>query len=88
MLQSHPCCILMLFLALVMPIVAHAQGEPADERARATEAKMTDDERFSLIISLFGAVPALGVPRDKRIPPDVPPSTAFAVIGMCQLPCC
>jgi len=32
---------------------------------------MTDDERFSLIISLIGAVPLIGLPRDKRIPEDV-----------------
>ena len=31
---------------------------------------MTDDERFSLIISLLGPVPSI-VPRDPRIPEDV-----------------
>src|SRR5262250_1761047 len=39
-----------------------------DDRARETEQRMTDDERFSLIISLIGAVPSIGVPRDRRIP--------------------
>ncbi|HEY0875635.1 MAG TPA: hypothetical protein VGD94_19315, partial [Vicinamibacterales bacterium] len=31
-------------------------GDPGspDERARATEARMTDDERFSLLISILG----------------------------------
>jgi hypothetical protein len=29
---------------------------------------MIDDERFALIVSLTGAVPMIGVPRDKRIP--------------------
>src|SRR5262245_40639870 len=43
----------------------------ADERARATEEQMTDDERFALIVSLMGAVPSIGVPRDQRIPADV-----------------
>jgi hypothetical protein len=33
---------------------ADPEGAKADERAKATEAKMTDDERFSLIISVFG----------------------------------
>jgi beta-glucosidase len=47
---------------------ARAQEASPDERARETEQKMTDDERFSLIISLVGAVPSIGVPRDKRIP--------------------
>src|SRR5262245_45359992 len=39
----------------------------ADARAKETEQKMTDDERFTLVISLLGPVPSLGVPRDKRI---------------------
>jgi hypothetical protein len=34
-----------------------------DERARETEQRMTDDERFSLIVSLTGAVPFIRVPR-------------------------
>src|SRR5262245_59979703 len=62
------------------PLTAFAQTTPTqsgstelapDERARETEQKMTDDERFSLIISLMGAVPSIGMPRDKRIPVDV-----------------
>jgi hypothetical protein len=52
---------------------AAAPFKPADDatidaRARETEAKMTDDERFALLVSLIGAVPSIGVPRDKRIP--------------------
>src|SRR5215472_12063378 len=54
---------------IVMP--ANAQEASPDERAREVEQKMTDDERFSLIISLIGAVPTIGMPRDKRIPEDV-----------------
>ena len=34
-----------------------ASAGDADARARETEQQMTDDERFSLIISLIGAVP-------------------------------
>jgi beta-glucosidase len=44
-------------------------GSAPDERARATEAQMTDDKRFSLIVSLLG--PASIVPRDPRIPAEV-----------------
>jgi beta-glucosidase len=48
-----------------------------DERARETEQKMTDDERFSLIISLIGAVPSIGVTRDKRIPEGTAMSAGY-----------
>jgi len=48
-----------------------------DERARETEHKMTDDERFSLIVSLIGAVPSVGVPRDRRIPEGVNMSAGY-----------
>ena len=37
---------LLLLLTQVAPTVALAQELPADERARETEQKMTDDERF------------------------------------------
>lgn len=50
--------------------------ESADGRAYETEQKMTDDERFSLIISLIGPVPSIGVPRDQRIPDDVKNTSA------------
>src|SRR5262245_63716789 len=50
---------------------AEASADQAEARARETEQQMTDDERFSLIVSLIGAVPSLGVPRDKRIPENV-----------------
>src|SRR5215831_15293094 len=56
--KIHPFFILMLLLTLVTPTVAPAQGQSPDERARATEQQMTDDERFSLIISLVGGVPS------------------------------
>jgi beta-glucosidase len=41
------------------------------------EQKMTDDERFSLIVSVMGAVPSIGVPRDKRIPEGVNMSAGY-----------
>lgn len=42
----------------------------ADERARTTEQQMTDDERFSLIISALGQVPGSSAAqtRDPLIP--------------------
>jgi beta-glucosidase len=46
---------------------AVAQETEFDKRARQTEQQMTDDERFSMLISVMGRnfdVPA----RDKRIP--------------------
>jgi len=57
----------------------------ADARARAIEAEMTDDERFSLIISLLGAVPSIGVPRDERIPEDVANMSAGYTPGVSRL---
>ncbi|WP_035663817.1 beta-glucosidase [Bradyrhizobium sp. Ec3.3] len=56
-----------------------------DERARETEQKMTDDERFSLIISLVGAVPSIGVPRDRRIPEAVMNMSAGYTPGVPRL---
>jgi beta-glucosidase len=32
-------------------------GSSADVRAREVEEQLTDDERFSLVISIFGHVP-------------------------------
>jgi beta-glucosidase len=56
-----------------------------DERAREIEQQMTDDERFSLIVSLIGAVPSIGVPRDKRIPADVKNMSAGYTAGVPRL---
>jgi beta-glucosidase len=63
----------------VTEVGAAAQGgidTEADVRAREVEAQMTDDERFSLLISLMGANELLPV-RDDRIPPDVPMSAGY-----------
>jgi len=35
--------------------------QASDDRARTTEQQISDDERFSLIVSLIGAVPSIGV---------------------------
>jgi len=48
----------------------------ADVRAREVEAQMTDDERFSLLVSVMGANEMLPV-RDERIPADVPMSAGY-----------
>src|SRR5262245_30697534 len=46
---------------------------------------MTDDERFSLVVSLIGSVPSVGVPRDKRIPEDVKNMSAGYTPGIPRL---
>src|SRR5262245_48997972 len=71
MAQSNPFFILILLLTLVTPTIAPAQGESADERARQTEAQMTDDERFGMIYSLMKIVFTTGKP-DPRVPAEVP----------------
>jgi beta-glucosidase len=48
----------------------------AEERARATEAQMTDDERFSLLVSVMGTNLTIRE-RDERIPEDVPMSAGY-----------
>src|SRR5215467_2741641 len=55
-----------------------------DDRARETEHRMTDDERFSLIISLLGPVSAT-VHRDPRIPSDVKNMSAGYTPGIPRL---
>src|SRR5262245_9891611 len=62
-----------------------ATADDADARAREIEQQMTDDERFSLIVSLIGAVPSIGVPRDKRIPEDVNNMSAGYTPGIPRL---
>jgi len=48
----------------------------ADERARAVEEQMTDDERFSLLVSVMGVNDVVTV-RDDRIPEGVPMSAGY-----------
>jgi beta-glucosidase len=67
-------------LLLVAPIHflaadAIAQESPADARARMTEQKMTDEERFSLLYSLMPM--GLDGVRDNRVPADVIPSAGY-----------
>lgn len=47
-----------------------------DARAREVEARMTDDERFALLVSVMGAGDMWPV-RDERIPADAPMSAGY-----------
>jgi len=51
--------------------------DQSDARARAIEQQMTDEERFSLIISLSGATGLLGGVRDRRYPEDTPLTAGY-----------
>jgi beta-glucosidase len=64
---------------ITMAATAGARGSDPDERARATEEQLTDDERFSLIIAVFGAVNVEGFSpdRDERIPEGTPMSAGY-----------
>ncbi len=50
--------------------------ESPDERAKKTELEMTDDERFSLVVSVMGANFVAPV-RDPRLPPGMPMSAGY-----------
>jgi len=59
---------------------------PAEARAIETEHKMTDDERFSLLISIMGFIPgSVTGPRDPRIPEDVKNMSAGYTPGIPRL---
>lgn len=51
-----------------------ATPDDADRRAREVEEQLTDDERFSLLISLLGAIPDSAV--GGRDPGPLPSSSA------------
>src|SRR5215471_1941986 len=55
----------------------------ADARARDTEQQMTDEERFSLLVSVMGVNDVVTV-RDERIPEGVPMSAGY-VPGVTRL---
>jgi beta-glucosidase len=56
-------------------VSASAQAD-ADRRAFETERQMTDDERFSLLVSVMGTNDVIAQ-RDRRIPADVPMSAGY-----------
>lgn len=51
-------------------------ADDPDARAREVEARLTDDERFSLLVGVMGAGDLWPV-RDERIPPGVPMSAGY-----------
>src|SRR5262245_55057363 len=64
----------MVAVSAAMTSVVHASGlapQAAQEKARATEAQMTDDERFGLLRNLM-VVNFKSRQRDDRVPKDVP----------------
>jgi beta-glucosidase len=56
---------------------AVAQEAPADVRAREVEQQMTDEERFSLLVSVCGENLVIPTPRDERIPEGTPMSSGY-----------
>ncbi len=73
--------------AALAPVAALAQMAPDAAQAKAAEVErqMTDDERFSMLISLFGPVADIGMPRDPRIPADVINTSAGYTPGVARL---
>jgi beta-glucosidase len=65
--------------------MTHTASSEFDRRAAEVEGQMTDDERFSLLVSLIGAVPALGIVRDPRIPEEVTNMSAGYTPGIPRL---
>lgn len=68
------------------PLVKTTLSDAADERAHELEQQMTDDERFSLVISLMGYIPGSAVgPRDPRLPEILPNMSAGYTPGIARL---
>src|SRR5262247_2370012 len=71
---------------LTMVLAGVTQAQTPDDRARRTEAQMTDDERFSLIISLIGSPPGSGTfPPDPRVPKSLKNLSAGYTPGIPRL---
>lgn len=66
-----------LSLPHVAPTITLAQGQASDARAIKTEQQMTDDERFSLLISVMGTTGSITTVRDQRIPEGLPMSAGY-----------
>ncbi len=69
--------------SLVLACSVSAQTPSPDQRAFDTEQKMTDDERFAMLVSLMGVNGVVQV-RDPRIPAGVPMSAGY-VAGVPRL---
>src|SRR5262249_31955106 len=74
MRQLKPLALLVGFLV----VFAVRAEESPDARARATEAKMTDDERFDMIYSVLGAATIIGMKPDPRLPEGIAMSAGYA----------
>jgi beta-glucosidase len=55
---------------------AELQESAVDVRAREVEQQMTDDERFSLLVSVAGSS-TVAPAKDKRFPNDVTMCTSY-----------
>jgi beta-glucosidase len=65
-----------LFLGIPFLAAGAAAQESPDARARRVEQQMTDEERFSLLVSAMGVSPFLPL-RDERIPPGTAMSAGY-----------
>jgi beta-glucosidase len=62
---------------MTMAATGGARGSDPDERARATEEQLTDDERFLLIVGVFGQLEGMNPVRDERIPEGTTMSAGY-----------
>jgi hypothetical protein len=60
---------------------SRAQDSPADVRAREVEMRMTDDERFSLVVSVMGENPVIPLTRE-RISEGTPMSAGYDLMSV------
>jgi beta-glucosidase len=77
MLSPRHSSALVLLVTYFAPTVALAQKLSPDERARITEQKMTDEERFPLLISMLGYVHGGTFPPDPGIPKGTKMSAGY-----------
>lgn len=70
------CSALLLLPAYPLRAGAIAPEAAAAARAKATEEQMTDEERFSMVMSLMPM--GFDGTRDPRVPPDAKPSAGYA----------
>ena len=59
--------VLIITFLVAIGLIGHGHAASPDARAAATEQQMTDDERFSLLISILGTVPGGAMPPDPRV---------------------
>src|SRR5262245_16922183 len=76
---------LALTYLLTVGLAGATHAQTPDDRARRTEAQMTDDERFSLIISLIGSPPGGTFPPDPRVPKSLKNLSAGYTPGIPRL---